>query len=433
MRSWLGSAGVAAVVLSLVVGCGSAPEEPKKGRGKGEKGDKAAAAEKAPEAPKVEIVGPAPALLIGQAHFSSGGAGPKPLPAKLVIFRTKGGQWAAEEIQDPDSNVFHKAVAFKDGILTIAGEKAMVKLWKKVDGAWKATTLYEKSWGGKFNRFRDLEIGDVTGDGKDDLVLATHDAGVIVIGQEKADGTFAFTEFDQRPDTFVHEIEIGDVDGDGKKEFYATPSERNKASGESQPGSVWRYDCDATTCKHSTVIDFKESHAKEILVTDTDGNGTPELYVVREGHTVLENGAKKRVEGVQILRMDKAGAAWKKTVVAQIDDDQTRFLVPGDVDGDGKLDLVAAAIETGLWQLKPKGDGSFEAAQIDRNSGGFEHATHVADLDGDGKLEIYVASDKQKELRVYSWTGSGWDKKVIAPVGPASESFITWNIQNATL
>ena len=43
------------------------------------------------------------------------------------------------------------------------------------------------------------------------------------------------TEIDEKPDTFVHEIEIGDIDGDGKLEFFATPSDRNSASG-SQAG-----------------------------------------------------------------------------------------------------------------------------------------------------------------------------------------------------
>ncbi len=35
---------------------------------------------------------------------------------------------------------------------------------------------------------RDIEIGDVTGDGKDDLVIATHDQGVVAVLQKKGDG-----------------------------------------------------------------------------------------------------------------------------------------------------------------------------------------------------------------------------------------------------
>jgi hypothetical protein len=440
MKRLLTFAGLIAIALSAAHCSGGTTEEESKPKvEKGEKGEKGAKAKKdgaaaaAPAETKSTIQGPARALLIGQAHFGKGEGGPKPLPAKLVILRTKDGQWGREEFQDPDSNVFHKAIAFGGGILTIGGEKAVVKQWTNTGGTWTAKTLYEKSWGGKFNRFRDVEVGDVTGDGKDDLVFATHDAGVIAVAQQGADGAWTFAEYDQKADTFVHEIEIGDVDGDGKKEFYATPSERNRASGESQPGSVWRYDCDANGCKHTSVVDFKESHAKEILVADTDGNKTPELYVVREAHTVKEGEATKRVDPVRIVRYDKAGAAWKDTVVATLDDDQCRFLVPGDVDGDGKVELVAAGFKSGLWLLEPKGDGTFTNTLIDKDSGGFEHATHVADLDGDGKVEIYVASDNNKEFRVYKWDGAKFARTTIGPIGPDNENFITWNIQDATL
>ena len=38
---------------------------------------------------------------------------------------------------------------------------------------WTSETLWTRKWGGKFNRLRDVEIGDVNGDGKDDIVIAT--------------------------------------------------------------------------------------------------------------------------------------------------------------------------------------------------------------------------------------------------------------------
>jgi hypothetical protein len=433
MNRMIKLAALLAVALSASFCSGGGTEEANK-KVKAEKPEgKAAKAAKKPEEPKVVIQGPAPALLIGQAHFGKEGDKVKPLPAKLVILRHKDGQWGREEFQDPDSNVFHKAIAFGGGILTIGGEKATVKQWTQSGGTWTGKTLYEKAWGGKFNRFRDVEVGDVTGDGKEDLVFATHDAGVIAVAQQGADNAWTFAEYDQRADTFVHEIEIGDVDGDGKKEFYATPSERNRASGESQPGSVWRYDFDGTGFKHTSVVDFTESHAKEILVADLNGDKKSELYVVREAHTIKENGATKRVDPVRIVRYDQTGSTWKGTDVATLDDDQCRFLVPGDVDGDGKMELIAAGFKSGLWVLEPKDDGTFTTNLIDKNSGGFEHATHVADLDGDGKVEIYVASDEQKEFRQYKWDGTKYAMTSIGSIGPAEESFITWNIQNGTL
>src|SRR5438045_3596335 len=75
--------------------------------------------------------------------------------------------------QAADSNAFHKAMPWQDGFLTIGATKAMLKTWRFGDGAWSAVTRWNPTFGGKFDRLRDIERGDVDGDGKDDLVIAT--------------------------------------------------------------------------------------------------------------------------------------------------------------------------------------------------------------------------------------------------------------------
>src|SRR5262249_58735536 len=117
----------------------------------------------------------------------------------------------------------------------IGGTQAMLKTWTLEDGRWRAQVRWNPKFGGKFDRLRDIERGDVTGDGKPDLVIATHDQGVIAV-VEPAEN-WRVTEVDRQADTFVHEIEIGDVDGDGGAEFFATPSQPNKLE-EKQPGEV---------------------------------------------------------------------------------------------------------------------------------------------------------------------------------------------------
>jgi hypothetical protein len=378
-------------------------------------------------APKQRTEGPLPSIVVTQAWFKNN----KPQPAKMVVYAMDGDEWYDETVLDKDSNVFHKGMAWRDGILTIGAEDAIIKHWKKVDGEWKGTEIWKQSWGGKFDRVRDIELADLDGDGKEEMAVATHDMGVVAVGDENDDGTWTFAEFDKTADIFVHEVEVGDVDGDGKKEFYVTPSERNKSSGVSQPGGVARYDFRDGTYVKTQVVWWDESHAKEILVTDTDGDGTDELYVVKEGHVVKENGKKVLKDPVTIVRMSPEGPKakkWTETPVATLaGDPQTRFVVPGDVDGDGQIEIVAAGMDTGLHVLQPNGDGTFTAELIDKNSGGFEHATHVADLDGDGKLEIYVASDKQRQLRRYTWADGKWNREKIADF---PKSHITWNVQD---
>ncbi|MDP6935404.1 MAG: VCBS repeat-containing protein, partial [Myxococcota bacterium] len=213
---------------------------------------------------------PAPTVMLSQAWFERVDGKPKPGPARIEMWRQgKDGNWTMSRLHDPDSNVFHKAIWTDDGLLTIGAEKANLKRWTRVDGTWKGETLWTNSWGGKFNRLRDIEIGDVDHDGKDEYVIASHDAGVVAVYHPGGE----VIELDRKADTFVHEIEIGDIDGDGKLEFFATPSDRNQA-GKSQHGMVVMYRWDGKTYQRSIVDPGEGTHAKEVLVADIDGDGT---------------------------------------------------------------------------------------------------------------------------------------------------------------
>ena len=374
---------------------------------------------------------PRPALLLTQAWFYSDADGnPRPGPARLDIWREGPAGWDYTRVEDPESNVFHKAIPYEGGILTIGAEDAKLKKWTFADGRWNQETLWENSWGGKFNRLRDLEIGDVDGDGRDELVVATHDAGVVAVIDVAEDGTVTATEMDERPDTFVHEIEIGDVDGDGKLEFFATPSDRNKA-GHSQAGGIVMYRWNGSEYERSWVEEQEGTHAKEILVYDVDGDGTDEIFGVLEAE-LDPNDKKKILTPVQIRRYrinDDGGFDYE--VIGTIDDRQTRFLVPGDFDGDGKAELVAPALSTGVYYFTPPagGQGKWKRSLIDANSSGFEHAAYAADLDDDGTLELYVAADDQQELKRYILVDGKFNRVVLGKLDP---SVLTWNITDGT-
>ena len=139
---------------------------------------------------------------------------------------------------------------------------------------------------------------------------------------------------------------------------------------------------------------------EEILVEDVDGDGRDELYVSVEGHTGKN---KELIHPVEIRRYEADTPADGGAVIATLRDRLSRFLTAGDVDGDGKKELVAAAFSSGVWLYRPGPDpnASWSAELIDRDSSGFEHAAILTDLDGDGRDELYVASDRHKEVRRY--------------------------------
>jgi hypothetical protein len=343
-----------------------------------------------------------------------------PQPAQLGFLTNDGEGWSYTSISDPDSNVFHKAMVYEPrpgdaGILTAGGTNAFLKLWRP---GRDPEVLWTADFGGKFSRMRDVEVADIYGDGVPALAVATHDQGVVAV-VKPTDLGWEVTEIDSEPNTFVHEIEVGDLNGDGVVEIYATPSRPNKLDGTEQPGSVVRY-VPAIGEGRVEVADLGSRHAKEILVDDVDGDGIDELYVS------VEAVAGGRVE---IRRYDADTDPAAGSLVATIEDRLCRFLTAGDIDGDGRKEMVAAAHKSGLWLLTPGTDPHepWSISSIDRDSSGFEHAAILTDLDGDAIDELYVANDDAGEIDRYVWR-SGSPVKETLYTHPEGLSGFTWNI-----
>jgi len=423
---------LALCLASSLAACGDdkpkAKKKTKAKKAKTEKVEKAAPVAGEYKAKQESIHGdPAPTLVLSQAWFLKDAQGKsQPGPARLEIWRKLPMGWFPRLLEDEESNVFHKAIIGDDrSILTIGAMGANLKRWTydSEKKGWNQSTLWSQSWGGKFDRLRDIEVGDVDGDGADEYVIATHDYGVIAVYNPATDGAEAeIIELDKKADTFVHEIEIGDVDGDGKNEFFATPSDRNKAS-VSQHGEVVMYKWDGKTYARSVVDPGKGTHAKEILTADIDGDGKDELFSVQEA--VLEN--KKMVKPVTIRQYTRNNeGSFDYTEIAQIQDTMTRFIIAEDFDGDGTKELIAAAKKTGLYRIEKGADG-WTVNLFDDNSSSFEHAIVAFDENGDGTPELYVAADNQQELKRYEWNNETktFKKTVLGKLQP---SVFTWNI-----
>jgi len=416
---------LANLLFLCALGCDGGPKaEPKPS----EPAPVAPPIEKATEAAPVANA-PKRGLVLAYSRFE--GAAPKAAEAELLIPTASG--FRSERLSDSDSNVFHKAFAFAPKgepakLVTLGGMKASVKLWTRAGTGFTAETLWTEAFGGKFDRMRDAELGDVDGDGTLDIAVGTHDQGVVAYLTRKSAGPFQVERLDREKDTFIHEIELGDLDGDGVLEIYATPSEPNRLDAGAQSGFVVRYTPKKKEGR-TIVADLGKRHAKEILVKDVDGDGRDELYVAVEALTSGDRDNVKIVEPVEIRRYDAGTPKDKGVVVARIDDRYCRFLTAGDVDGDGKKELVAAAFRSGVWLMRPgtKDKPEWTVTNIEKSSSGFEHAALLTDLDEDGKDELYVAADDQGELRRYVWKDGNPVRDTILKRDNPRETW-TWNI-----
>lgn len=429
---------ISVAFLSLVPGCERKPTPPSAEQATPSTAQSTAAhAESvATEPVSKPFFPPGAVILLAQSQFgeqideATGEKKPLTMPALLEILRFDGKQWLLEKIEDPDSTVFHKSVIFHDpenpqsapGILTIAGSEAALKLWRRTADGWTADTLWKAKFGGRWDRLRDLEIGDLTGDGRLDFAIVTHDRGVVAV-LIREDAGWKPLEIDRAAERlFVHEAELGDLDGDGRLEFYATPSHPNRFNDQPQPGEIVVYRYDSTGFQRELVESFEFRHAKEILVTRLDGRDV--LLAAIEGELGRREDAPLDAEMVLIKLYEYADGGYSGRVVCKFNDVLCRFLNMGDVTGDGKPDLVASLHKKGLWLARPDRE-RWETELIDADSGGFEHATALADLDGDGVMEIYVAADTQKEVRCYRRVGNEWKRETIWPIEGRK---ITWGV-----
>ena len=87
-------------------------------------------------------------------------------------------------------------------------------------------------------------------------------------------------------------------------------------------------------------------------------------------------------------------------------------IMTGDVNGDGKLDLVGLTSQSPTWQgghlnrLLGNGDGTFKAAKDMLTGGRGSYFGVLSDLNGDGKLDVLVASGDSINVRLGSGDGN---------------------------
>jgi hypothetical protein len=177
-----------------------------------------------------------------------------------------------------------------------------------------------------------------------------------------------------------------------------------------------------------TVASFPRRHAKEILVADVDGDDKDELYVSLEAESRAAGQKREVIAPLEIQRYEHRKGRWRATTIGTLPHGvQARVLLAADFSGNGHKSLIVTTWQAGLWQLTPgRGGNPWKKLHIDRESSGFEHAAGAADLDGDGRAELYVAADDQDEVRRYVWRDGQFARETIYAL---EKSDLTWSIE----
>ena len=248
----------------------------------------------------------------------------------------------------------------------------------------------------------DLAIADVDGDGSLDILATDSDDGMISIfrniGTNSVITTNSFADrVDIPTDAGVRGLAVQDLNQDGKPDIVVGNNQQNTVSifeNESVPGMI---------IFGPPVVLAAAAGPTTIVIADMDGDGNPDIVTGNNGLfdspvAIFQNpGIPGDIFTNSFLpRVDFAG-------ICLADD-----LAVGDLDGDGKLDIVAGSHSPGGMISVYRNTSS--AGAITTNSlqppvnfagGGAITSIALADIDGDKKLDIAFSANGTNTFSIY--------------------------------
>ena len=246
------------------------------------------------------------------------------------------------------------------------------------------------------NRPISAASGDLNGDGKLDIVTANFDSATVSVLIGKGDGTFA-AKVDYPTGNSPHSVVLGDLNGDGKQDLVV-------ANDGSATVSVLIGKGDGT---FAAKVDYPAGdRATSVALGDLNGDGRPDLIVAN----LIPTGSVFDPQTVSVLLGTGDGR-----FAAKVDyptGGEPLSIALGDLNGDGKLDIVTANwYGPGDWHgsvsvLLGKGDGTL-AANADYAAGDGTSSVALGDLNGDGKLDVVAANANEETVSVLLGTADG--------------------------
>ena len=244
-----------------------------------------------------------------------------------------------------------------------------------------------------------VAIGDVNGDGKPDVVVVNNCVdnncanGSVSVLLGNGDGTFQSAVAYNSGGESAASVAIADVNGDAKLDvIVANTCATNNCTNGSVSVLLGNGD---GTLQAAVVYNSGGQSATFVAVGDLNGDGKPDLAVANQ---CVSNGNCNN--GVVSVLLGNGDGTFNTAVNYAATGVYSNSIAIGDINGDGHPDLAVSNQCNNSNQCSVgdvnvflgNGDGTFQAA-IDYASGGeYASAVALADINGDGKLDLLTAN-----------------------------------------
>ena len=275
---------------------------------------------------------------------------------------------------------------------------------------------------------------DVDRDGLDDVISADEGSSSLTIFFGRDDGEAFDSSISVTGYGTARDSNVGDLDNDGLPDFFFADTVAKKVRIYLKPGLGSLRQATASVPVPQTfelleVVDINDDQVPDLLGADF---GSDAIYAIllhahgaARGQAVLPCGGNARSllhgfmdegptvdvaafcagsDGISIFLGNGDGTFGEPLTLPTID--SAKRIAIGDIDGDDRTDVLVSGTEE-IAVHKSRADGEFATADfLVRDESLNLIQVGLADIDGDGALDIF-AGDRGKEVLVYKNTGTG--------------------------